>query len=266
VKYYAVCPGGLLTVLPRETRHHLVLSNQVLSDGRYAIYFSTVRRNGAFANGDTTGGLRVILDNPVHERLEVPSLLERMEALRAVKASAVVAPDCIGDPTESLRLLRIHMRSTLGRSSATETIAVVQGKSSDDYLAHIQQLAKMVSYIGIPQIRVPGVSFSRYEFICMLRDLKFFERNPHVKIHLLGNIGLFQDAICLSDVPQVVGIDSAKPIYLGAMGIDIRDFQASITARRPSNFFDLLTAQLTPDQEELIRQNIRTVREWVGDV
>ena len=259
MKFYPVTPPGLLTALPRQWKHHLVLADQVLKDPAYEEYFASIRRNEAL-NGSS--GLKVILDNPVHERLDTPPLDARMRAARSVKAHTVVAPDRIGDAKASTSLLRIHMRSSLAQRYGT--MAVVQGKTADQYFTHIVELAKIVSYVGIPQIR-SGAPFSRSEFIYRLLESGFFEQYPQVKIHLLGNIGLFQDAIELRAVPQVIGIDSAKPIYMGAMGIDLR---ATCSAsdpdiHRPPNFFSWKAEDFAPGNLALIRRNIETVQEWV---
>lgn len=259
MKFYPVTPPGLLTALPRQWKYHLVLADQVLKDPSYESYFASIRRNEALSGSH---GLKVILDNPVHERLDTPPLDARIRAARSVKAHTVVAPDRIGDAKASTSLLRIHMRSSLAQRYGT--MAVVQGKTEDQYFTHIIELAKIVSYVGIPQIR-SGAPFSRSEFIYRLLECGFFEQYPQVKIHLLGNIGLFQDAIELRAVPQVIGIDSAKPIYLGALGIDISDATTvtSFDFHRPKNFFSLRAEDLSPANLDLIRRNVQTVQEWV---
>jgi hypothetical protein len=208
------------------------------------------------------GEFDIILDNPVHEKQPIPKRDDRLWAVRAVKATSAIAPDVINDPEQSMDLLRLHLRSRIARYS--ETIAVVQGKTTEERKAVIRRLAQFVNYVGIPPYRWTEDRPPRNEFLRQLQDEGFFNEYPSIKVHLLGNVDLFRDAQAVRDIPQVVGIDSAKPVYLGALGIDIRDLDLAAETHRPEGFFELCADELTHKQRCLIRHNVETVQEWIN--
>lgn len=256
--YFApVTPPHLLDLLPTTVHAHLILSNQV---------FATREAHSAYARFfDRTEPYKdvIILDNPIHERQPIPPMADRLEAARLLNVNVIVAPDVIGNPHDSTRLLNHHLKSPLAQPPY-EALAVVQGFTATEYESHIRHLAhRGLTWIGVPQVRQEGTTFNRAKFLLGLKAAGFFEEYPQVSVHLLGNIGMFEDACELvSKVPQVIGIDSAKPVYLASLGIDIRCVDQARKTRRPAGYFELQPGQV---DASLLAHNVRTVQEWLGD-
>ncbi len=247
MKYAPVVPEYVLDAIPEECDYHLVLSNQLLKSERMRSFYEMQGERGR----------TVIMDNPVHERLEIPSFSERCYMAVTVRPTVMVAPDIIGEAEESYNL---YLRE-INLMKHIPLMAVVQGRTWNDYMFSIQHLVRHATYIGIPLIR-RFEQIDRADFIFDLTERGFFREFPHLRIHLLGSDHLMKDIRNLRCHPNVMGFDSAKPIYLGLKGVHISKAKEGDWGR-PDWYFDR-TDPLSLRESELIRANILEMLEFVS--
>src|SRR5678816_4590966 len=97
--YFApVVPPRLVAYLPSSVRRQLVIAN--IAANNLVSYTQRPNRDEA---------IEVMLDNPVHEKLDFLPISIRYEIARYLSAKIVIAPDVIGDPQKSMILLEAHM-------------------------------------------------------------------------------------------------------------------------------------------------------------
>lgn len=246
MKFAPVSNAVALEYLP-HTGYHLALSNQLLAHPRMLAFYARKVRQG-----DT-----VILDHPVHERLPIPTTNEILSLINAFNPTYVIVPDAIGDTFRTLRMFdkEAHLLSKPG----TTPMGVVQGKNYNDYLRCIYELVKRTNAIGIPLIR-KFQQIDRAEFVDELTRQGFFDRHPEVKIHLLGSDSTFRDVISLRAHRNVMGFDTAKPVYLAVQGFRIDEVNSY---RRPPNYFKMAEPAGYAN-ESLIQFNVRYVMRMVS--
>lgn len=248
MKYAPVVPEYVLPALPKDHDYHLVLSNELMRSPAMQDYY----RGRGF----------VIMDNPVHERLDIPSLEMRAYMMVKIMPSVMVASDVIGDGHATYDKY-LEERRTF---ASVPLMAVVQGKNMFDYVFSIMHLAEHAEYIGVPLIR-KYEPICRAKFVYTLSELGFFDKFPNTKIHLLGCDSTYGDIAKLAGLkhPNVMGFDSAKPIYLALKGYraDSVIDPKSEAWGRPDWYFSR-TDPLTPPEADLIRHNVEVMYEWLS--
>lgn len=242
MKFAPVAPPSYLNRMP-QTGYHLVLSNVALKYHQAREYYAFRARMGDF----------VILDNPVHERLQSPSLEQCLALAALIRPSAMTVLDTIGDPEKTLEQFH-HFAPFIRKIPGVEPMGVVQGQNWNDYVQCAYSLGPNVRYLGIPLVR-KYEPVDRAEFVDSLTNMGFFGQFPQVYIHLLGADQEMSDAFRLRNHPRVMGIDSAKPVYLGAKCASYEDAERkSYLWGRPEGYFDLL--EPTEEQIRHARRNV----------
>lgn len=245
MRFAPVAPVTALPYLPR-TDYHLVLSNEALRNSAVVSWYGKARKRGE----------TVILDHPVHERLPIPSLESILALCDAMRPTFTIVPDVIGDSSKTIS--QFKLLAPLIASTGTYPMAVVQGKNWDEYWHAMYELAKLADYIAVPLIRVYE-QISRAYFIEKLSEDGFFREHPYTQIHLLGEQDSFTDTRKLKHHPNVMGVDSAKPVYLAAKGYEF-PAKRSDHWGRPANYFDLPESYFFANSE-LVEYNIRAAME-----
>jgi hypothetical protein len=235
--------------------YHLLLAHLILEDpNRWGDYYS--ENPGCFT----------IMDNSLIE------LGISLDPAKIVAAAEVVGADCVVLPDTLLEMEKTVESSTeaarkIGFLPAhCQFLAVVQGRNIEEidvcikrFLQEIPQLG----YISIPRITT-SVMGSRMPAIFHVARV-MADYGIRLPIHLLGfSDNIYDDFLCTHH-PDVMGIDSAVPVWAGLKGvefpIDPRGFGQ--LGKRPTDFMDRI--YLTPSELGPIKRNLDLCRKWLRD-
>lgn len=183
MKLAHITPVSLLSVVPKEQRTHLVLSELALSSIPYYAFYSTRAKAGDF----------IILDNPVHEDQKV-TVDRWIDAVGLMRPNVAVIPDVIDSSLMTLDNAREAIAEFTKHDSIgfddIELMAVPHGQTQEEWLTCARNLAKLkeVSWFGISLER--RLEDDQYALIRRRERVRMMLEEPHtfgrIKLHLLG--------------------------------------------------------------------------------
>lgn len=202
----------------------------------------------------------VILDNSVIELgkpLDVEFLLHAAEI---VNPNCIILPDVLGDMQQSAALVRKAHNGILADPNTPDDIqmmAVLQGRNIAELTRCATQYAdsERVTYFGAPRW-VANQLGTRRVFETVL-GIHHEVQTPNV--HMLGMSRNIYDDIECTQLPGVMGIDSANPIVLGQQGIPLQMDDYQHASRNQGTFDYWQETEVTPTTIN----NILTMRRLV---
>lgn len=170
-----IVPAKYLDRLPLEQTAYLALSNLVVANPMY--------RNFHWAQ--SSKGNLVILDNPVHENLE-PHITDWELAIKLIKPTVAVVPDCIESSEKTQMLARWSLRQTNG--AQCEFMGVPHGNSDDEFLDCARELVGLgCTWLGVSLERRLNNDRIAYATRCRrISMLNTYHLRRGIKLHLLG--------------------------------------------------------------------------------
>jgi hypothetical protein len=258
--YAPVCPPQILRGLRAlgddiVGKYHLLLAHDVHEHPE--LYRDVLPSNSM-----------IIMDNGTIELGHPVSLREMRSALDVVPAQIIVLPDVIKDSQKTLEMSTaaatewlplLHTRGSY--LSEGKFMAVPQGKSFEELQSCALALAELpnVGAWGVGRF-ITDMLGSRIPFIEWLRDTKETQL-PNGRftpfIHLFGFSENLQDDIAASNIPKVMGIDSAVPIRLGQHGFMIDPHQKTHIPR--GDWWDKASGQIRAET----LANLLLFRSWI---
>lgn len=179
MKLAHIVPVHYLPYVPLSQRTHLCLSNLIVDSPRYGRYFA------AKAQDDDL----VILDNPVHERID-PNISTWIEAIRIVHPTVAVLPDAIESPTMTIKLSRWAVDTVRAEFGyPIQLMGVPHGDTDDDFVDCAHELVKLgVNWIGVSLERRLNNDHLAYAVRCRRLAILHYLTKPKygIKFHLLG--------------------------------------------------------------------------------
>lgn len=261
-KYAPVMPIRLFQALLEHQLKHdtedvigdyfLLLAHDVLA---YPDEYAEIFQNRDLVPKDSF----VILDNSVIELgkpLDVDSLLL---AAKVVQPNCIILPDVLGNMLQSVDMVRkAHNNIILNTDAPIEMMAVLQGQN----IAELTRCAVMyaefehIQYYGCPRW-VANKLGTRKVFETVLGI-----QHPIAKpiVHMLGMSQHAKDDVSCTQLPGVMGIDSANPCVLGQIGMPLKMDTYQHAPRTARNFDYWRGTKLNP----MTINNILTMRRWVG--
>jgi len=158
----------------------LCLSNLVIRDELYA----------EFHRQQVANGKLVILDNPVHENVEI-SIDDWIGAAQFLKPTVVIIPDVIDDVSATVAYAKTYRKEIQRVSPQSHLMAVPHGVEHGDFLSCARELAALRD----PMITWFGVSLERrlqddpQALNRRFRRVRILQTEPEVcrrNVHLLG--------------------------------------------------------------------------------
>lgn len=200
-----------------KNRYHLALAHRVLSDQKYAAFYRKCSENREY----------VILDNGACELGQSIEFSKLLRAIKLVGASQIVLPDTLHDTDTTLEQTSAFLDKLLQSNADIRTMAVVQGKTKDDWMRCF------LAYCSNPYISTIGISsteamfssldfdFSRVRTIDLLDKRNLIPKNKY--IHLLGLPGSGHLELGkLKKYPFIEGADTSAPVVHGFYGVVFR--------------------------------------------
>ena len=241
------------------TDYHLILANNCTNDTYRQWYINAI-----------TQGDFVILDNSAHELGEgtrpetIISILDQ-----GLFPSEIVLPDRMFFGEDTVRgSIKAYKYLENKVPADTGFMVVPQGRTLDEYLHCAVNLL-----VNIPKITCIGVSKDYevwpgglraliFNILGLLPYLSYGVTNnmPKPSIHCLGWGRDLSQLMGLTDIEEIRGIDSAKPIVFaqGDIELDILDIKSSVPIPYPGRVHNFMESTLTPDQKGLAYANINT--------
>lgn len=223
--------------------YHLLLAHEVLEHSvEYLRYYAT--NPPSF----------VIMDNSLVELGSPLSAKQLITAAQTVSASCVILPDRFLDAKTTVKLS--SEASYMFRDTLFDLMGVVQGRTIDELEWCAGELLRhaYIRYLAIPRCTTEYVS--RVESVKRIR-----QRYGDIRIHLLGFSDNLEDDILASQLPGVMGIDSATPVHYGMRGgILYGELRQNVNrdfGRRPADFWQ--REEVTPEMVV----NILRIQHWV---
>jgi hypothetical protein len=193
-------------------------------------------------------------------------------AAEAVDASCIVLPDALGDMHMTLKLVRASIKAF--EQSLIPLMGVVQGTSWGDIQKLLLEYSKMgIRYLSVPRV-MTEIHGSRVGLVKGVadywKDLTAGTLQPKKFIHLLGFSNNVEDDIRASGWEEVMGIDSAMPIWYALDQDEYlpkeppRSSHAFDPGKRPENYWELLPNPQSANFD-IVLANIGKVRAWLTD-
>lgn len=226
MKLAIIQPTSTLGSIGAWNDYHLCLAQQVLKDSDYTKFYRDLKQRGDF----------IILDNGKAEGVSLTDQ-ELLEAVNRLNPSIVVAPDVIGQGTESLEVTLDFLDWMDTRSSvAVMGIPHLEDQRIPSFYENLKILDEdsRISMIGISKYAVPE-GMSRSQLVEGIETM----RSP---IHLLGLSQM--DGVLeplMYDALPIMGIDSSH-YYLHAVEHTNQPptgWQASQIMKRDENFMEM---------------------------
>jgi hypothetical protein len=234
-----------------STDYHLCLAHVLGNNPRQMEYYQQ----------RTSMGEYVILDNGAYELGSSVPFEHVLEVAEQIKPNEIVLPDVFLDSAATIKATEAAWEALHSFSqdeyTYTNLMAVPQGKNSDEWIACLKILVKMVTpdAIGIPIVyeRMMGRG------VLLLKTIEFLHNHPtcHPDIHLLGWDGdLYKLNAYARQFPLWIrGIDSAKPFYYADV-LDPKTIISGEQLKRPEDYFELSPEDLDP---QVIKYNINSM-------
>ena len=244
-RYFApVAPPRMLMALKENNclgSYHLLLAHDVVAQPKaYKKVFDDLPK------------ATIIMDNSLIE-LGKPADIETMlTAIETVTSNYVVMPDYLGQSLLTVEACK-SFATMINKINPHSLMAVPQGTNIEEVLYCAEQLAKIegVKAWGIP--RHLTESLGTREIIT--RSLT--RHYPKMPIHQLGFSDSIQDDIECTRMPNVMGIDSAMPIWLGLDNRDLKSYMNHHPSR-PKDYWE--TAHELTDAVE---KNLNIIRRLI---
>lgn len=211
-RFAPVCPIQILERLGENAgRYHLPLAHDVMQSGksdRFHDFFSKLR-----IHDDTV----IIMDNSVIELGESVDVQWLVNACAVACATHIVLPDSLLDGRITVDLAIQAARVVESLQSDLKICVVPQGKTLAEWLWCAEQLNKEVNVHlwGCPRNFEHRLG-SRFVAARLLSIIA-----PGTPIHMLGFSDYLHYDMINCRHPNVLGIDSAVPIRMGQMNIDL---------------------------------------------
>jgi hypothetical protein len=194
-------------VLTDADKHHLVISNLIVSNTTYRQFYRKRRDHGDF----------IILDTPAFEEVE-PDLDEHLEAVRLLQPNEIVIPDDMGSAEHTIELAKEFIWALADAQSASyhpQLMAVPHGDTYDEYIgcAHLLGLLDGVTTLGIQEEVEELYSRPRFTVAEHIKEITGKD------IHLLGVTEHYQELMALQVQDVIRTCDSAKWVVWGLNGL-----------------------------------------------
>ena len=228
--------------------YHLLIATEILKDPvGWKAFWGLQPAVGRF----------IIMDNGLIET-GIPTSPEALRtAARLVNANCIVLPDKLGDFRETRRLAR----AALTRKLDFPRMGVVQGRTMLEVADCIRfYRAHSVEYLSVPRVMV-SIFGSRTPIIDLINESRSGDQ-----IHLLGfSDNLYDDMRCTA-LPNVMGIDSATPLWIAWQ--PLREYLPLVPPRdtrvaygsRPSDYWNYVPG----DDFDIAVANVQKVRSWIA--
>jgi len=194
----------------------------------------------------------VIMDNGVIETDDPGDAEMLIEAARLVNADWTVLPDVPDDAVATLQLA-VDAAEIMAPALRSPLIGVIQGTDIKTLLKCAKGLQKHIptlGAIGVPRSLIAHIG-SRTEITMRIVD------ELKLPVHLLGiSNDLLDDLYTANTVPEVMGLDSAAPVYSDQL-MNLVDWEKT---DRPHNYWQWHHFTQTSSQ------NIRRMRGWLTGV
>ncbi len=249
MKVAIISPTAYLPLLSgyQSNTYHLALAQRILSDPTYKEFYLKLPQHN----------IQIILDNGACELGESIPTPDLIQACNLINPHILVLPDVLNDGHKTINLVYKFLSNFPLNISQLKFMAVVQGKTKQEWLDCLLQINKLnsVQYIGISNTNAifnnDQHEFSRVKTINWLIENKLI--NPTKKIHLLGlgNSGHLEISQ-LKHHSIIEGVDTNGPVVHAYHGIKFSPKQkyTKIRTYLPPNCI------LTSDQITLAQHNI----------
>lgn len=191
----------------------------------------------------------IIMDNGLIE-LGHPCDPETLKlAAQAVHADCIVLPDVLGDYDKTLKAVKSSYPelSRLGYPM----LGVVQGRSFEQ----IDKLMEFYVHIDAEFVSIPRVMVSIFgSRLSLVKRVHSYG----LPIHLLGFSNNLYDDMLAANMPGVMGIDSAMPLWYPGILPPMPPYDGDF-GHRPKNYWEM-----GPDEPNYT--NVERVRSWLNDV
>lgn len=220
-----------------------VIASQAVADREYFRYYKARER---------FDGRILVLDNGVYEG-NLVSTTTLLGTARLLEADVVVAPDVLGDVSETIKNLK-SFRPLVPADMLV--MGVVQGRTTDDWLKAYSAISVEADWIGIPLVPFgrgwQEREYNRLSFLVELERLGMLVDKPH---HLLGLASLKELLGCPS---YICSVDTSLPVLYGMSGWRLDSYH-----ERPDRPPDYFEANLSADATRCTLQNILLIKEAV---
>jgi hypothetical protein len=253
-KFAPVGPVHLLARLKRENReafgdYHLPLAHDVLNHPKA---YSELFIENTQTRVTKEKPYFIILDNSVIELGKPMDEKDLFEAAEIVRPDVLVLPDVIGDIAATLDLARDACNRWQNSGINCGYMAVPQGKIMSEVMECIDE---MLTFPGVTHWGVPR-DFVKYSMRSRRGVIEYLNRVSQKPIHLLGFSDKMDDDVRCSQMPNVIGIDSAVPLRLGQKNI-VLDMDLKTGPR--GTFWEDPVDKIEPETY----YNLNLVRNWV---
>jgi hypothetical protein len=246
VKAALIPPKGYFDTALRSD-YHLALAQ--IDDPTYKAVYSNLPEDH-----------HLILDNGAAEGQPVPTEhLAVMSTLYA--ANEIVAPDVIGDSTETLRLTQQFWRYSPALQIEQTMMIVLQGRSLHEVCEMADKVMETYpsAVMGIPRHLLQTCN----DVLARCRVLRHIARTTTEQpVHLLGTSPLWAKEIRVvsEDFSWVRGVDTSMPYNFTIHKLSLARDAETCQVARPIGYFEK-DWQLDP---VLLEANINTYLEWAS--
>lgn len=195
------CRTDLMEMIQPFADFDFILAKRFLEDEEYANFYRESDR------------LKFV-DNSVKEEGTPVALEELKKVFEEVNGRYIFSPDLLNDCAETIR----NYRECIKVIPKERVIGVVQGNTFEEAFSCV------VAYEG-PIIAVPSTVCSTPAdppYVMGLRRALIVSHIPEGQVFLLGFTGL-DELFWYRNNPNVFGMDTDTPIWLGLQGLDILD-------------------------------------------
>jgi hypothetical protein len=208
----------------------------------------------------SSSGYHTTLDNGAFEG-DTLSNSDLLFLSNEYKVREVIAPDTLRASAKSLEQLTkflSHKRHPSRRHySRCSVMAVVQGKSLEECIHHVKQLAFIVDVgcVGIPRHlpNTTGLLNVRSALATYIHN----ECDRDWSVHFLGFVS--QDDTIAGAQAGVRSMDTSAPFIYAARGLTLTLDKTEVRLERPDHFLDLPHNAFDP---RIIAENIKILDEW----
>ena len=192
------------------------------------------------------------MDNSLVELGKPAGFATMKTAIETVISDYVVMPDYLGQSLLTIEACRTFAL-LINRLDPHQLMAVPQGTNIEEVLYCAGELAKLdgVKAWGIPRHLTESLGTRKIITDSLTRLY------PKMPIHQLGFSNNIQDDIECTRMPNVMGIDSAMPIWLGLDNKDINHYTTQHPSR-PKDYWE--TAH---ESNSYVGCNLLAVRNWI---
>lgn len=224
--------------------YHLLLAHEVLDDPVAYMDFWQPRKKQF-----------IIMDNSLIELGKPLPVDQVCEAAELVNATCVVLPDILGMRLGTLERSYKAYDDLLNLKAPYEALGVAQGTTQNDVFSCGRDMIEMgVQYLSVPR----HVQVKIGSRVWVTKQLAKYGK----PIHLLGFSDNNYDDMFTANLPGVMGIDSALPIWYGNHK-GLLPFEPRVNGNYGKRPWDYnVTKVVTLEAIE----NVRRVRGWVSYV